>query len=546
VAERLSFESYLVKNEVFPKDALRLALEDAKRRKIPIAKALMETAKVPEESIARAIAQFHGAVYQGGPLVLDAKLIALFPAFTMRRYQFVPLGRTDDEITVASCDPGNVLATDEIRRTTKLKVKVVCVTESTMMEALSRLQSGTVEAGGEEATASSAKHIERILQRSLKRGASDIHFEPGPQIALVRERIDGILHDVETLTVETYNPVLSRLKLMCGMDIVEKRLAQDGRMKMELPSGASEIRASTLPTIYGEKLVLRLLRSANQHPTLDVLDCGEKRLALLKSICVQPDGLILVAGPTGSGKTTTIYSMLNNLDRKTHNVITVEDPVEYEMERANQVQVNSKIGINFLNILPYILRQDPDVIMVGEIREEETAQMVMRAAISGHLVFSTIHAPTALATVSRLTDMGVAPHMLVASLKACISQRLLRKLCNRCKQPRKTTPQDAFTLGLDKGVAVTVFEPKGCDACHGLGYSGRFAAMEILVLKEEMAEAILQRDRSGLARLARQAGFQEIRDHAAERVLAGETSVKEMLARCPSGFFADDMTEAAG
>ncbi len=537
----MSFETYLVKNEVFPKETLRVALEDAKRRKVSLVQALVDVAKISEEEIARALAKFHNTLYLPGPLVLDTALLGQFPAFTLRRYQVVPLARTETEITAATADPGNLLASDEIRRTTKLNVKLVCVTEATLREALARLQSGNVE--GEEAFSSAAKHIERILLRSLKRGASDIHFEPGTTSALVRERIDGILHDVEAVSIDAYNPMLSRLKLMCGMDIVEKRLAQDGRMKFDAGGGNSEIRASTLPTIYGEKLVLRLLRSATRHPNLDFLDAGEKRVSLLRSLCKQSDGLILCAGPTGSGKTTTIYSMLNSLDRKIHNVITVEDPVEYEMERANQVQVNPKIGVHFSNILPYILRQDPDIIMVGEIREEETAQMVLRAAISGHLVFSTLHAPTALATVSRLTDMGVAPHMLIASLKACISQRLLRKLCNRCKQPRESTHQDAALLGIDPGVSVTLFEPKGCDACHGLGYSGRFVAMEILVLKEEMADAILAKDRAKLAEIARLAGYQEIREHAAERVLAGETSVKELLARCPSGFFADEMIE---
>lgn len=288
-----------------------------------------------------------------------------------------------------------------------------------------------------------------------------------------------------------------------------------------------------MPTIHGEKLVLRLLRSDTANPTLELLDVGEERNSTIQKICDMTDGLVIVAGPTGCGKSTTIYAVLNQLDRKSQNVITVEDPVEYELDRANQVQVNTRIGITFASTLPNILRQDPDIVMVGEIRDEDTAQMVMRAAISGHLVFSTVHAPNALQTVIRLVDMKVEPHMVVAALKACLSQRLLRKLCAKCKVSHPITQSERKLLGIAESKTVEIFEPVGCESCHGFGYKGRFAAMEILLLTPKLYEAILNQEKHNLEKIALEEGFKTMHDHAVERILLGETTVSEMLVSCP-------------
>jgi len=552
VGSQLNFEKFLIENQVLTVEMLKAAVVDAHTRKITLPQALVEKGIVSEEILAQTLAKYHNVPFHPGPLVFSSELLTQFPAFTIRRYKIIPLEKSDTHITVATANPGNFLATDEIRRLTRLDVKVVCTTDRTIQEALGRIAQETTgigsslpkpSPGGEnteakvvlsdnEVNSSTATHIDQILQRSISRAASDIHFEPQTNYALVRERIDGLLYEVERMPIDQFAPILSRLKLQGGMDIVEKRLAQDGRFKYISGNFNCEMRGSTLPTIYGEKLVLRLLRADKSDPTLETVDIGAVRTKMIEKICENPDGLILVAGPTGCGKTTTIYAILNRLDRRSHNLIMVEDPVEYEMEYANQVQINAKIGVTFSSILPFILRQDPDLLMVGEIRDEATTQMVMRAAISGHLVFSTIHAPNALQTVARLLDMGVEPHMVVASLRSCISQRLLRRLCTNCRQPREASVEDKRLLGQPLDKPLKIFVEGSCEQCHHLGYSGRFAVMEVLMIDERLREAILKNDQKLLEAIALEIGFKTMRDHAAERIIAGETTIREMVANC--------------
>ncbi len=540
---KLNFEKFLIDHKLLTAETLRAAQNEASGRKVSLFTILVEKAFLSEEALGEALSKFHGVRFVPGPLPLNKDLLGQIPVFTLRRYRVIPLGKTDTEITIATANPGNFLASDEIRRLSKLKVNMVATTESAINEALTRLSEeapvGTpsahhapvpIDEGGP-----AASRLEQTIARSISRGASDIHFEPQQTFALVRERIDGVLYEVERMSLEAFWPLLSRLKLLSGMDIVEKRLAQDGRFRFNAAGGKNgcEIRGATLPTIYGEKMVLRLLRTDKADPSLELLDVGPERLSILKRVCHLTDGLILAAGPTGCGKTTTIYAMLSTLDRKTQNVIMIEDPVEFELEMANQVQVNTKIGVTFSSILPAILRQDPDVLMVGEMRDEPTAQMVMRSAISGHLVFSTIHAPTAIQTVARLLDMGVQAHMVVASLQVCISQRLLRKLCLRCRKPRPATLEDKRLLGISENQNLQIYEEKGCDTCHGLGYLGRFAAMEILLMTDQLRDSILRKELKGMETIARQAGYRAMREHAAERVIAGETSIRELVSNCP-------------
>lgn len=549
MATKINFEKFLIDHQVLSPEALKSALVDAQSRKMTLSQVLIEKGIMTEDALAKALSRFHQVDYMPGPLGTLPELVAQFPAFTIRRYRIIPLAKNETHVTIATANPGNFLATDEVRRLTRLDVKVVVTTESAITSALNQLAGDSLSvtaapsakpeittqtnaAGVEEISSSTASHIDQVLLRCISRAVSDIHFEPQTNFALVRERIDGILYEVERVPLESFAPILSRLKLLAGMDIVEKRLAQDGRFKYTMGQSHCEIRASTLPTIYGEKLVLRLLRSDKSEPTLEMLDIGQERMKLITGICNMPDGLVLVAGPTGSGKTTTIYAILSRLDRRSSNLIMVEDPVEYEMEYANQVQINAKIGVTFDTILPFILRQDPDILMVGEIRDEVTTQMVMRAAISGHLVFSTIHAPNALQTVSRLLDMGVEPHMVVASLQACISQRLLRRLCKLCKKQKDATPEDKRLLGVPEDKPLKIFVEGGCEQCHHLGYSGRFAVMEVLNMSDAFRDAILKHDQKALEIAARAVGFQTMREHAAARVIAGDTTIKELIANC--------------
>lgn len=550
MGSQLNFEKFLIENQILTLDALKAAVIDAHTRKITLPQALIEKGIVSEEILAQTLAKYHNVTYHPGPLNFSPELITQIPAFTIRRYKIIPLEKTGQQITIATANPGNFLATDEIRRQTRLEVKVVCTTDRVIQDALARIAQETLtnapvaakstapegqepkQVQTEEVSSSTASHIDQVIQRCITRAASDIHLEPQQTYALIRERIDGLLYEVERMPLDVFAPVLSRLKLLAGMDIVEKRLAQDGRFKYVAPNFNCEIRGSTLPTIYGEKLVLRLLRADKSDPTLEMLDIGPERTRMIEKICENPDGLILIAGPTGCGKTTTIYATLSRMDRRTHNLIMVEDPVEYEMEYANQVQINPKIGVTFSSILPYILRQDPDLLMVGEIRDEATTQMVMRAAISGHLVFSTIHAPSALQTVSRLLDMGVEPHMVIASLRACISQRLLRRLCKNCRQAREATVEDKRLLGAPEDKPLQIYVEGNCDQCHQLGYSGRFAVMEILMVDDRLRQAVLKNDQKLLEEAARASGFKTMREHAVARVINGETTIKEMIAAC--------------
>jgi type IV pilus assembly protein PilB len=554
-----NFEQFLIENQLVNPDSLKSAQEEAQARRVTLYQCLVEKAVFTTEQLAQALAKFHKTEYRPMPLKFDASLAKLIPQFTLRRYKIFPVEKTEKDIVLAMVDPGNFLATDEVKRLLKINVRSVVTTEAAISEALMRLGGGAASketvvpqgapgpgpltqppapvaaAAAPQASGNDTAGIaDQLIEHALQLSASDIHFEPQANgTGIIRERVDGILHEVRKVPLDQLVPIVSRIKLLAGMDVVEKRLSQDGRFKHRHTRGTCEIRASILPTIYGEKLVLRLLRNDKLDITVDALDIGAKRIEALRTICSLPDGLVVVAGPTGCGKSTTLYAMLRALDRKTQNVITVEDPVEYELDLINQVQVNNKIGITFASTLPTILRQDPDIVLIGEIRDEETAAMVMRTAISGHLVFSTIHAPNTLETVIRLTDMGVEPHMVVAALKAAISQRLLRKLCSKCKRPVQATSVDKKCLGIPEAQNVQIFQAAGCSACHNLGFSGRFIVIEILTLNEALYDAILRKDRTNLPAIAKASGFKNMLDHARERVLAGETTVTEMMANCP-------------
>ncbi len=545
-----TFEAFLVEEKLISADAIKLAIEDATKRKVPLGQVLTGKNILTEEMLAQSLAKYYQVDYCPGPLAPHAELLTQIPAFTLKRFRVIPLEKNPDHVVVATANPGNIVAFDEIRKITKVSVKVVCTTETSIQDALSVMtgESETVTQGAkrpesmpaahlavleEMASGSASSKIDAVLQRSIQHSASDIHFEPQVNFAMIRERIDGILYEVERMPMEQFTPIISRLKLLAGMDIVEKRLAQDGRFRYQYGSFNCEMRSSTIPTLYGEKLVLRLLRTDSAEPSLAMLNLGETREKLIKEVVDCPDGLVLVAGPTGCGKTTSIYAVLSLIDRKTNNLIMLEDPVEYEMPYTNQVQMNNKIGITFESILPNILRQDPDVLMVGEIRDEGTTQMVMRAAISGHLVFSTIHAPNAIQTVTRLMDMHVESHMVVAALKACISQRLLRRLCSKCKQPYEANEKDKEVLKWPADKPLKLYAPKGCPHCHHLGYQGRFVVMEILTMNEALKDAVLFKDQKGILPAALKGGFLSMRDHAIERVIEGHTSIQELLVNCP-------------
>lgn len=381
-----------------------------------------------------------------------------------------------------------------------------------------------------EAAAPAVKSTRGILEQALLHGASDIHLEPGRDQLGVRCRVDGVLQTLPSLPRNLQEPVVSRFKILAGMDIGEKRLPQDGRFQGTWQGKQVDVRVSSLPTLFGEKLVLRLLHRESIQLDLERLGFYRDNLERLRQTLRQPHGLFLVTGPTGSGKSTTLYAALAALDRERQNIITVEDPVEYQLPGITQVAVKPKIGLTFARCLRSILRQDPDTIMVGEIRDGETASISIQAALTGHRVFSTLHTNTAVGAVNRLLDMGVEPYLAASALQAVAGQLLVRRLCPHCKKVYKVGQSDWESRYLGLTEPRNLYKAVGCDHCRHTGYAGRLPLQEVLVVTEALRRAISERRSEGeLNEIARAEGLRSLREDGREKVLQGETSCAELL-----------------
>lgn len=381
-----------------------------------------------------------------------------------------------------------------------------------------------------ETAAPAVKSTQEILELALSRGASDIHLEPGKERLGVRCRVDGVLQALPPLSRNLQEPVISRFKILAGMDIGEKRLPQDGRFQGTWQGKQVDVRVSSLPTLFGEKLVLRLLNRETIQLDLEKLGISEENLKKLRQVLRQPHGLFLVTGPTGSGKSTTLYAALSSLDRERQNIITVEDPIEYQLAGITQVAVKPKIGLTFARCLRSILRQDPDTIMVGEIRDGETAAMSIHAALTGHRVFSTLHTNTAAGAVNRLLDMGVEPYLAASALQAVAGQLLVRRLCPYCKKAYEVGESDWESRYLQLKEPRILYRAEGCDHCRHTGYTGRLPLQEVLLVTETLRRGIAERrSESELVALARQEGMRTLLEDGREKVLLGETSCAELL-----------------
>lgn len=368
-----------------------------------------------------------------------------------------------------------------------------------------------------------------LVQQALARHASDMHIESTEAFVRVRIRVDGLLQELCCLPLAQHSALLTQLKVWSGMDIAEKRVPQDSRLSLSLEGQQVDIRLATLPTIRGEKLALRFLLQEQELLSLSRLSFSAANLACYRSLFQQPNGLVLITGPTGSGKTTTLYATLRELDAKSQNIITLEDPVEYQLEDINQIALNRKAGLNFATGLRAIVRQDPDVIMLGEIRDEETAAMAVHAALTGHLVLSTLHTNDALGAVYRLLDMGVADYLLAAALRGVLAQRLVRRLCPHCVRQRALTPEQQRYLGEAAGSRQTLAAAAGCPHCHQTGYHGRLAVQEVLPLTKPMAQRLLQgaSEEELLAQAAEQ-GWRSLYADGVDKVLQGWTTTEEL------------------
>jgi type IV pilus assembly protein PilB len=465
-----------------------------------------------------------------------------------RRTISIPVKFSGDKLLVAMLDPLNIFDVEDIELEAGMKVEASFALKSQITEAIDKFMSSrNTEIAAREITSELSAEIQSandkseedyinnspvvrlinsLIEQALKMESSDIHIEPLFDKIRVRFRIDGELHEILEIPNKSHSAIVTRIKVMAGMNIAEKRLPQDGRLEMNVDSAAIDMRISVLPTVYGEKIVLRILNRGNFIKSKYVLGFSEQNLKVFDSIMECPNGIILVAGPTGSGKTTTLYTYINELNKINKNIITVEDPVEYKIHGINQVQVNSKIGLSFALGLRSILRQDPDIIMIGEIRDEETAEIAVRAAITGHLVISTIHTNDAPSAVIRLQDMGIKPFLVAASLRGVVSQRLVKKICTNCKEEYLSNSFENDLLELND--SVVLYKGTGCSKCYNSGYSGRIGIHEVMKVDQNMRNIVYKGGSTDeLCEEAVRNGMSTLKDNCRQLVLRGITSVEE-------------------
>jgi type IV pilus assembly protein PilB len=503
---------------------------------------------------------FSVPIFESDELFVDSQVLQLIPQNLASKHQLVPVVRKDNTLTVAMTDPSNITALNDIKFITGLDIQI-CVAGNSLIKLLhERFYEGNVSydtiisdiSDGEsvevleqeqsvdlneleKATedAPVVKLVNAVLTDAIKKGASDIHIEPYEKSFRVRFRIDGVLYEIMKPPPKLKNAITSRLKIMSSLDIAERRLPQDGRIKLKLGTGREmDFRVNVLPTLFGEKVVLRLLDKSNLQLDMTKLGFETVQLQNFQEAIAKPHGMVLVTGPTGSGKTTTLYSALAELNKTTTNISTAEDPVEFNLSGINQAQMHEDIGFNFASALRAFLRQDPDVIMVGEIRDYETAEIAIKASLTGHLVLSTLHTNDAPSTINRLLNMGVEPFLVSSSINLIVAQRLARRICGECAETVNVNPEILVNIGIPAAEArhLTVREGKGCTRCAGTGYKGRIALYEVMPMHEELRELVL--NGASTAEIKREAvrlGMMTLRASGLMRLKEGVTTIEEVL-----------------
>jgi general secretion pathway protein E len=477
-----------------------------------------------------------------------------------RQFLTVPIGGDDNHVVVATADPLNVEAIDQLRICYERPLKVVVSSPEEITKAINAIrtslmsdrssslsESGKKDDGedfnnqlkidvtdADDDDAPIIRYVNAIIFKASSERASDVHIEPYEDKLKVRFRVDGVLYDVASEDKAFQAAIISRVKVMAGLNIAEKRLPQDGRIGLKIAGKEVDIRVSTVPTQFGERIVMRLLDKGASVLDVELLGIEPRNLELLKRLLQKPNGIVLVTGPTGSGKTTTLYSCLTHINKPDLNILTVEDPIEYQLDGIGQMQVNPKIDFTFASGLRAILRQDPDVVMVGEIRDQETAEIAIQASLTGHLVLSTLHTNDSAGAVTRLVDMGVEPFLVSSSLLAVVAQRLVRKLCSQCRVPYEISDEELRELNLypEEVTNRRAYRPgtESCPRCQGTGYTGRVGIHELLLIDDEVRSQILQRlDSNSIKNAAIKRGFVTLRSDGGRKVLSGITSVEEVL-----------------
>jgi len=548
-------------------DQLEEALRIQKNTTEQLGRILVDLGHVPEKEVLRAHAEQLGIPFlELDRTSVDHDIAKAIPQSVVQRYNAVPIRRSGNRLTVAMSDPTNVFALDDIRLITGYEIDPVLAAPDDisallrsvdgdsggdeLRTALEALDGGAaaalademdvtgggadeeVDRRGLEDEAPIIRIVNVVVQQAIKDRASDIHIEPDRRGVRVRYRVDGVLHEVMSVPKYVHAPLISRVKIMADMNIAEHRLPQDGRIHVRVEGRDYDLRVSSLPTVFGEKTVMRILDQQSILIGLNKLGMFADMQAQLESIIVQPNGMILSTGPTGSGKTTTQYSILNKLNSVEKNIITIEDPVEYQLRGLSQVLVNRKAGLTFANAMRYFVRQDPDIIMVGEIRDLETAETAIQASLTGHLVLSTLHTNDAPSAVTRMVDMGVEPFLIAASVIGVLAQRLGRRICQNCKEPYKP-PLEAMrriNFPMEALDEVVLYRGRGCEQCKHTGYRSRVGIFELMMMTEEVQDLIVRRaPLSEVKRAALAAGMKTLKMDGFQKVLEGLTTVEEVM-----------------
>ncbi|MFN4228088.1 MAG: GspE/PulE family protein [Candidatus Ratteibacteria bacterium] len=551
--ERKELGQILIEKGLITPIQLEEILELQKQTKKFIGELLVEKGYVKKEDILMALTEQKKADYIDLSKIKGIKpeVVKIIDENIARRFVCIPIAKSDDTLVVAIKDPLDIVAIDNLRRLTGFRIKLVQAEESKILELIDRFFSGfndipqTIAELKEEVEekeeidvnqlrvaaedAPIVKFVNSLFVNAIEKRATDIHLEPREKNVSVRFRIDGILHNFPAPPKSSYPGIVTRLKILSNLDIGERRLPQDGRLKIKIGVKEIDIRISTLPTIYGEKIVMRLLDKEKLVLNMEELGFEKEELEKFKNALKRPYGMIIVTGPTGSGKTTTLYSGLTYINTPEKNIVTIEDPVEYQLEGINQVQVKPKIGLTFANVLRNLLRQDPDVIMVGEIRDIETAQIAIQASLTGHLVISTLHTNDTVSTISRLYYMGVEPYLIADAINLVLAQRLVRKICPDCKVIDKEATELLKNYDL-KEKNFVAYKGKGCSLCDFTGYYGRIAIYEVLEFTKEIREMVLKKKSDDeIKDFAIKKGMKTLRNSAIKKVVDGITTLSEAL-----------------
>ena len=551
--KKLRLGELLIQQGLITLDQLRIALTQQKHEKIPIGRQLVKLGFVTEAVIrdlmARTIGQESIDLLQ---VVADGEALKLIPQEFSRRYRMLPIAYDAERkaLTVAVSEIFNVVALDQLRAFlgTQIEIKTLLAGEAQLEESIDRfygfelsvdgileeIETGEIDyqslqMAGDEYTQPIVRLVGALLVDAVKRGSSDIHFEPEYAFLRIRYRIDGVLEQVRSLHKTYWPGIAVRLKVISGMNIAETRAPQDGRLSLNLNGRPIDFRVSTQPTIYGENIVLRVLDREKSIISLDRLNLQKQMVATLEAMLARPEGILILTGPTGSGKTTMLYSLLSKLNNEAVNIMTLEDPVEYPVTMMRQTSVNEVAKMDFANGIRSIMRQDPDIILVGEVRDRETAEMAFRAAMTGHQVFTTLHTNSALGAFPRLMDIGIPPDIISGNVIGVLAQRLVRLLCSSCKQGYFPSQEEIHLLRLPSDSKVKIYKSVGCKHCQSKGYKGRMALLEILQMDGDLNELVARRATAGeLKTAALQKNFRPLAEDGIQRVLEGMTSLAEV------------------